>query len=127
VAVALLEGDGTGAAAERVFTKGFQLAANPIQTETELRLREAGMLVYPADRDGSPVLVVRLSAAGDAAVLIDMYVLESATLDRGSFKARVRTWEHQNLLQYPSAAKIREVIRDGVSSFLNQWLADKGK
>jgi hypothetical protein len=129
VEVVLDEGNGTGAAAEKVLTKDLQLVSAPIQAETELRLRQAGMSILPADRDSGPTLFLGVSAAGRSAVLVSIHLVEWATVNRGSlsFRTAVISWASPMLIQAPEASTVREQIRDGVSAFLNQWLADRGK
>lgn len=125
VATVLDEGNGTGTAAEKVLTKYLQLESSSIQTEAELRLREGGLSVRPSDRETYPALVILVSAAGTQAVSLDIYLLEMASLDRERMRAAVRTWQRPSVLQSPSKDTIREAIRDGVSAFLNQWIAGK--
>lgn len=125
VSVELVDGEGTGAAAERVLAKNFRLDRNAIQTEVELRFREAGITIRPPDFELSPLLFVQVSAAGTDAVLVHIKLIEWATLDRASVHAQIVSWERPSLLQAPTGSGVREQVRDGVSAFLNTWLASK--
>ncbi|HXS96466.1 MAG TPA: hypothetical protein VN736_17805 [Candidatus Limnocylindrales bacterium] len=127
LAVVVDEGNGIGTASDKVLTKDFQISASAVQTESELRFREAGLSIAAADRPTYPVLVVTISAAGKLAAVVRAILLESATLDRGSLRYVVISWNQSAVLQAPDTATIRECVRDIESAFLNQWLADGGK
>jgi hypothetical protein len=128
VAVFFNEGQGTGAASEKVLAKDLGLHEGTLQIETELRLREAGFKVFqPAspNRDSYPSFTIQISSAGIDAVSIEVALTETATLDRSSLRAWVTTWSYGAILQGPTSTSIRQAIRDSVSVFLNQWLADR--
>ena len=129
VKVVFDEGHGTGGAARKALTGDLGLESGPIQAETELRLRQAGMKILPSTSRSSfsPTLVIAVGAAGTKAVLVHIALWELATLDRGSLRWTASTWEQEAVMQDNTAIQIREEIRDNVSAFLNQWLADNGK
>ena len=109
------------------------LFASQIQTDVELRLREAGLTILPpTSAPGSPVLYVQAALTpGDAGL-----VAYSAHLTFGEAVRLVRvptvltfgtTWEGPRVLGHASAEhvaeQVRKAVNDQVSAFLNAWLA----
>jgi hypothetical protein len=127
VIVVFDEGKGTGAAAEKVITKYLQLDKDSIQTEVELRLREAGMTIRSPESDSTPLLIIQVSMAGQEAALVNVKLAEWATLDRRSIRAMIISWEKPGVFQAYQGRQIRDEIRDRVSAFLNTWLANQGR
>ena len=109
------------------------LFASQMQTDVELRLREAGITILPpTSAPGSPVLYVQASLTGGESGLIAY----SAHLTFGEAVRLVRvptvltfgtTWEGPRVLGYAStehvAEQVRKAVNDQVSTFLNAWLA----
>jgi hypothetical protein len=122
VKVVFDEGHGTGGAARKALTEDLGLESGPIQAETELRLRQAGMKILPATsvHNFSPTFVIAVGAAGTKAVLIHIALWGLATLDRGSLRWTAGTWEQEAVSQDNTASQIREIVRDYVSEFLNR-------
>ena len=113
---------------EQVLTKRFGLDQSVLLTETELRLREAGLSVGDNPDDTSlPAFTVAIGYAGASSVSLQAKLQEWGIIQRNSVKRFVTTWDY---LAFGEAAKpeiIREGIRNLVSKFLNDWLADNPK
>jgi len=120
VDVALVDGVGTGQCAEKgVLAKSFGLLEEPIQTETELRLREAGLRV-----GAGPVLAIVVSGC-PSLISIRIDLKESALVDGRATRGIVVTWATGSLqVAQPDGLVIRSAIREVVSKFVNRWLAD---
>lgn len=117
VDVAFTDGEGTGPCAEKVLAKSFGLLKDDVRTETELRLREAGLRIGPGQ-------VLRVAVSGCASVVtINIELREWATVEVRGRRGVVTTWREGTILVYPSDA--RATVRERVSRFVNQWLADK--
>ena len=109
------------------------LFASQLQTDVELRLREAGITILsPASAPGSPVLYVQASLTGGESGLIAYNA--HLTFGEAVRLARVptvltfgTTWEGPRVLGYASvqhvAEQVRKAVNDQVSAFLNAWLA----
>lgn len=109
------------------------LFASQLQTDVELRLREAGLTILPpTSAPGSPVLYVQASLTGGESGLIAY----SVHLTFGEAVRLVRvptiltfgtTWEGSRVLGYANTEQVGEQVRravnDQVSTFLNAWLA----
>jgi len=129
VSVSLHEGEGgTGAAAEKVLSKHFMLDHSSIQTEVELRLRQAGIKVVTASPQ---ILQITVMAAGEKAVYTEAVLYELAsqlTLTRDSFGSPtpvlLQTWIAGYVMQDITADMIRAQIQTCVSKFINNWLED---
>jgi hypothetical protein len=117
VELVIIDGEGTGPCAEKVLARSFGVLADPIRTETELRLREAGLRIGPGQ-------VLRITVAGCSSVVnVVIELREWATVDVRGRRGVVVTWQEGNIVLYPS--DVRATIRESVSKFVNQWLADK--
>ena len=123
VGVQFTDGEGTGRCTTKVLAKNYGLLEDPIRTETELRLREAGLLIGPSGV--GPVLRVDVTACPS---MIHVGVqLDELLVVRGR-RAIVTTWVLGAMMEMPSeGSEIREKIREYVAEFLNKWLADNGK
>jgi hypothetical protein len=84
-----------------------------IRTETELRMRQAGIQVRGPE-ELNQFLIIQSDGR-----LIMFSLIEPATLDRDSTRAWAITW---SLTGYGGNA--RRMVYDAVSEFLNQWLAE---
>lgn len=117
VDLAFSDGEGTGSCAEKVLAKVFGLLKDEVRTETELRLREAGLRIGPGQ-------ILRITVTGCAsAVAISVELREWATVEVRKRRCVVTTWKEDAVALYPS--DVRAIIRERVSSFVNQWLAEK--
>jgi hypothetical protein len=87
-----------------------------IRTETELRMRQAGIQVRPEELTTFLIQYNGLSIA--------FYLMEPVTLDRGSTRAQAVTWCLAGTVNPSSGINPRQTVYDAVSEFLNQWLAD---
>lgn len=109
------------------------LFASQLQTDVELRLREAGIAILPASSaPGSPVLFVQASLtpgeSGLIAYTAHMTFGEAVRLMRvPTILTFGTTWEGPRVLGYASAEhvaeQVRKAVNDQVSAFLNAWLA----
>lgn len=113
---------------EEVLSKRFGLNQSVIQTETELRLREAGLAVGDNPDDTSlPAFTIAIGYAGASSISLQAKLQEWGIIQRNSAKRFLTTWDY---LAFGEAAK-PEVARDGirnlVAKFLNDWLADNPK
>jgi hypothetical protein len=92
---------------------GSKVLDGAIRTETELRMRQAGIQVT-GRYDWTRFVIQFEDHRG-----IDFYLLEPAILDRGSTRAWVVTWTLTG-----RGISTRQIVHDAVSEFLNQWLRD---
>lgn len=121
VEILLQDGIGTGPCAEKVLAKSFGLLEDPIRTEAELRLREVGLRIGPGQ-------VLRIGVvACQSTVNIEVSLKEWAIVDVRGRHGVVITWTDSMILFGPREFEVRSQIRDSVSKFVNQWLADNGK
>jgi hypothetical protein len=122
VEIVLMDGAGTGLCAEKVLAKSFGLLEDTVRTETELRLRQSGLVIGPGQ-------VLRIAVAGCASVAsIDVALKEWAVVEVRGRRGVVITWEAGGTVflgQVPSPSEMRSAIQDYVSKFVNRWLADK--
>jgi hypothetical protein len=95
------------------------LDGSVIRTETELRMRQAGIQVH-----GPEELMTWFVIQFHGNLGIDFYLVEPATLDRGSTRAWTVTWNLTGFNRCSGNVNSRQAVYDGVSAFLNQWLAD---
>jgi hypothetical protein len=117
VGLTFIDGEGTGLCAEKVLAKSFGVLEDPIRTETELRLREAGLRIGP----GQVLLITVTGCASIASIEIQLQ--EWATVEVRRRRGVVTTWRTGGILLNPS--DVRAAIRDQVSKFINRWLADR--
>jgi hypothetical protein len=101
-----------------------------IQTDVELKLRQAGMRVLTeAESDsapGRPRLLVSVAASNDAlAVGMSVTLFQDVRLVRDSTISVVEsaTWEREGIGSLPNAQKVRQGIKDLIDGFLNDWLS----
>lgn len=109
------------------------LFASQLQTDVELRLREAGLTILPpASTPGSAVLYVQASVTPGETGLIaystHMTFGEAVRLIRvPTVLTFGTTWEGPRVLGYAStervAEQVRKAVNDQASAFLNAWLA----
>jgi hypothetical protein len=109
--------------------KAIGLASGGIQTDVELKLVLVGMHVVTREEgqklQGRPFIYVRITLtksgeAGYVAVELD----EDALLERNNQRAfRMTTWDTGTISAHPTAQVIREVVKDDVGEFLNDWRA----
>lgn len=112
-----IDGEGTGPCAEKVLAKSFGLLEDTVRTETELRLRQAGLRTGPGQ-------FLRIAVAGCASIAsINIELREWATVDVRGRRGVVATWREGGILLSPT--DVRATIQDFVSKFVNRWLADK--
>jgi hypothetical protein len=117
--LSLLDGQGTGPCSEKVRARSFGLLEDPIRTETELRLRQAGLRI-----GAGPVLWMEISGCANT-VNVKLALKEIAVV-RGQ-RGIVLSWIGATDLISPDQSLVREQIREEVSKFVNKWLADNGK
>jgi len=107
--------------------KALGLDEQTIQTDAELKLRLAGMRVL-SDAEwivalGQPYLYLRVTATGGAAAY-EVALCQNARLGRnGDLAAGVITWSQLSADSNPTAAGVRNGIKDLVDTFLNDWLS----
>ena len=108
------------------------LFASQLQTDVELRLREAGLTILPpASTPGAAVLYVQATLTPGETGLIAY----STHMTFGEAVRLVRvptvltfgtTWEGPRVLGYAgtehAAEQVRKAVNDQVSAFLNAWL-----
>lgn len=105
------------------------LSASGIQTDVELKLVLAGMHVVTREEGqklpGRPFVYVRITLTKRAeAAFVAVELDEDAQLDRNNQHAfRVTTWDTGTICTRPTAEVIREIVKDDVGEFLNDWLA----
>ena len=109
--------------------KSLGLEARDIETDVDLKLLMGGMHVVSREEglklSGRPFIYVRVTVtmsgeAGYAAVELD----EDAQLDRNNQRAaRVTTWDTGTITAHPTGKVIRDVVKDDVEVFLNDWRA----
>lgn len=107
----------------------LNLTKEAIQTDVELKLRLAGMRVVTVDEGvklpGSPYLYVNVIVPEEAkAVNIAVDLVQDVLLVRnGQFATGVTTWNSDTLITNANAQEIRNIIKDHVDKFLNDWLS----
>ena len=101
--------------------------SDAIQTDVELRLREAGMRVLATDQRGTrregPMLAVSVTEFATAThVIVELH--ENVFLERNpAMKVFATTWRCEGVHPSPDVQKVRYFIKDAVDRFLNSWLA----
>ncbi len=118
------------------------LVKSTLQTEVELKLRQAGILVLSRTQAGStpgnPWLYLRVSAVKGSGTLQRLYVFsvslelnQIVRLDRNpSVITFARTWSARGFIGTVGAANlssVRESVRDRVDEFINAYLAANPK
>ncbi len=109
------------------------LTDDTVQTDVELKLRLAGLVVVTHEEGfkvpGSPHLYVNLNVTNGAeAASVHLELQQNATLERnGQLAFGVGTWSRGKLIAHPSDRVIRDEIKDLTDQFLNDWLAANPK
>jgi hypothetical protein len=109
--------------------KVIGLTADAIQTDVELKLRLAGMHVATEKEwlqlPGMPILYINVNLTNPAlAASIDVMFKQNVRLERNDMTvANISTWDRGTLLGNPTAQRIRDLIKDKVDVFLNDWLS----
>lgn len=114
--------------------KVLSLSKDSIQTDVELKLRLAGMHVatleewseVPSkDVPGQTGLDVSVILTDDAkAAFIEVSLYQNVVLSRnGQVVLGATTWRKGILRTIPTAQVIRDIVKDIVDQFLNDWLA----
>jgi hypothetical protein len=85
VQVRFYDGTGGGQCAEKVLATRYGLLPEPIKTETELRLREAGLNV---GNSGPPTFLIDVSACSGV-IVINYFLRELSTVRGRTMKYRV--------------------------------------
>ena len=112
------------------------LVPSQIQTDTELRLRQAGVRVLAGDvaRPMTPYLYVNINAVsyepqGLYGYTVEVKLQQPVVLPRrGEALFMAATWSARGSIGLAPlervASRIRESISDQLSQFLNEWLAE---
>lgn len=109
--------------------KVLGLTNETLQADVELKLRLAGMRVVTAEEGfkipGNPGIYVEALLLSDAkAGCIRIELVQNARLERnGQSLISVATWYKTALTSSPTAQSIRDVVKDLVDEFLNDWLS----
>jgi hypothetical protein len=109
--------------------KALGLTAGGIQTDVELKLVLAGLNVVTREEGqkipGRPFIYIRITVTKSAeAAYVAVELDETAQLERNNQRTfRVTTWDTGTISAHPTAQIIREVVKDDVAEFLNDWLS----
>jgi hypothetical protein len=100
-----------------------------IQTDVELKLRQAGMRVMTREEGeklpGSPAVYINVNLSDDArAANIGVELQQNAQLERNNlWTPDIITSSTGVLVSNPTAQGIRDFVKDHVDTFLNAWLS----
>lgn len=109
--------------------KALGLSPGGIQTDVELKLVMAGMHVLTREEGqklpGRPFIYVRITVTKSAeAAYVAVELDEDAQLERNNQRAsRITTWDTGTISAHPTAEVLRDIVKDDVGEFLNDWLA----
>jgi len=109
--------------------KVLGLTKEDIQSDVELKLRLAGMLVVTLEEayklPGKPYLNVRVGLTRNArAASIAVELKQNVVLERdGQSALSLATWAAGGVASNATAHDIRDWIKDKVDLFLNDWLS----
>jgi hypothetical protein len=99
------------------------LTKEAIQTDVELKLRLAGMQIV-ASSSVYLWISVTVTKSGNAADMdVELHQPVGLVRDLTILTPNGSTWSEATLLANPTAAGIRNIIKDLVDSFLNAWLS----
>jgi len=108
--------------------KALGLTAETIQTDVELKLRQAGMRVVTPQElhniSGQPWIYVQVSMTNPALVgHVLVQFNQNAMLERSREIVPVSTWSTGTLVTADDAQTIRDKVKDLIDKFLNAWLS----
>jgi hypothetical protein len=98
------------------------LTKDTLQTDVELKLRLAGMRVIASNQEA---LYVNVNTTADsAAVNASIEVLQPMALVRAPriVLGAATTWSIGKLATFHTAGQVRDLVKDEVDTFLNDWL-----
>jgi hypothetical protein len=124
-ALVLIEGMDVGATR-------LGLTKEELQTDTELKLRLAGMQVLTNEQAGvgAAMLYVNVNILSDASSAnIAVSLRQDVRLYRDSniILSYATTWEKAFVVTHPVRSQVRGVVKDEVDAFLNLWLTANPK
>jgi hypothetical protein len=108
--------------------KKWGLSQEDIQTDVELKLRQAGLRVVTFEEQlklpGMPSLYVSIIASDDArSAAVQVELDQNARLEISGRNAFVATWSSPTtVITNPTGRRIREIAKAKVDKFVDAWL-----
>jgi hypothetical protein len=97
----------------------FALAKDAIQTDTELKLRLAGMRVV---KDKNAPILSSIVVGDARAAAVSVVLNERVMVVRNSVTTWTVTWTREEVISQANAQATRGFVKDLVDVFLNDWL-----
>jgi hypothetical protein len=102
--------------------EGIGLTKAVIQTDVELKLRLAGINGMPPPHYWALSVKVTMPNSGRGA-MIEIKLVQPVVLEwNPSIKGLAATWWDGGIVVNPSANGVRDMVKDIVDTFLNDWL-----